>query len=94
MPEDRIALESPSLYDDLRVIGVEVAVRRANGRPGGEEELEMFECRHTIPDVSERGSLWSNDKAPICFRVTLHTNRGDLTAYISSSGQVNQGIVF
>lgn len=83
LPDDgRVAHEAPS-REDVRIIGVELAVTRRNER---EQELEMFACRHTIP----RATAWVPMRGPsdglASIRVTLHTSEGDLTAYLSTRG--------
>lgn len=88
---DRIADESPGL-SGLRVIGVELAVKRRDGLGNiwDEEELEMFHCTHTIQDVEGprgRAGSMANPPGRASFRVTLHTSQGDLTAYIPATNR-------
>lgn len=90
-----IADEAPDCTLDLRVIGVELAATPAGY---GEEELEMFSCKHTLRGVEgpkgDRGNFGEN--RPVSFRITLHTNQGDLTMYCSSRGRglVSAGPIF
>lgn len=59
---------------EQQIIGVELAVSR-DGRQ--EVELDMFQCKHTIP----RGHLAGRDQV----RITIHTSDGDVTI-LSSRG--------
>jgi hypothetical protein len=54
---------------EVQIIGVELAVTQPEG---GEVELDMFPCRHTLPQVSQYG--WNRQ-----IRITLHTSHGDIT---------------
>lgn len=66
MTNKQLSAEGPS-FDELRIIGIELAAERPDGR---EVELEMVGVTHTIPN--ER---WHQHRA----RVTIHTSNGDVT---------------
>lgn len=65
--------------DELRIIGVELAATGPmdiNGQNGGEVELEMFACQHTIKSAPRSYmESWRGGQV----RVTLHTSAGDVT---------------
>jgi hypothetical protein len=94
LPPNRIADESVDHDEAVRIIGVELAVRT---RHLGEQELEMFSCRHTLhngePFARQYGGHPGNG---VCVRVTLHTSHGDRTAYLAMQpgGAVNAVPVF
>lgn len=60
--------EGPSAAE-VQIIGVELAYTPPGG---GEVELDMFACKHTIPAEPQ---FYCGGQV----RVTLHTSRGDFT---------------
>lgn len=63
----RLTREGPAV-GEVQIIGVELAITDAQNR---EVELEMFACRHTLPQMPY--GPYDN------VRVTLHTSQGDVT---------------
>lgn len=61
--------EGPTV-EEVRLIAVELAVTPPTG--GGEVELEMFACRHTLPRATPYYGRYN-------VRFTVHTSAGDFT---------------
>lgn len=76
IPEGRTTAEGPDA-DELRIIGVELAMTPSNS--GREVELDMFACRHTVasPAADPNNPYMYRPRPTV--RVTLHTSRGDVT---------------
>lgn len=76
IPEGRATAEGPDL-NELRIIGVELAMTPPNG--AREVELDMFSCRHTVASpAADPVNPYMYRPRPMV-RVTLHTSRGDVT---------------
>jgi hypothetical protein len=65
---DYFTAEGPDRNTEIRIIGVELAIREPTGQ---ETELEIFPCKHTI----KRNHYHSESQ----IRVTLHCSDGDRT---------------